>query len=176
MVRKKLLSIAALLLVLAVALAAALAVYQRQARLEARMALQEQAIEQGIALYQQGMYEEAMRAFESVTENTRRDWRLPYYQGATAVRLKDYERAASLLEAAKSLNREDAEVLYLLGVVYYKLGKLELAEGYFAAALELDPLHEQARGLLQVMVNLQQRQTQTAEPNYDSNRPHEGQN
>jgi tetratricopeptide (TPR) repeat protein len=158
MVRKKVLSIATLLLVLAVALAAALTVYQRQARLEARIALQEQAIEQGIALYQQAMYEEAMRAFESVTENTGGDWRLPYYQGATAVRLKDYERAASLLEAAKVLNRENAEVLYLLGVVYYKLGKLELAEGYFAAALELDPSHEQARGLLQVMVNLQQRQ------------------
>ena len=45
------------------------------------------------------------------------------------MRLKDYHRAAHLLETAAALNREDAEVLYLLGVVYYKLGKLELA-GY----------------------------------------------
>ena len=65
-----------------------------------------------------------------------------------------------LLETAAALNSEEAQILYLLGVVYYKLGKLELAEGYFTATLVLDPSHEEARGLLQVMVNLQQRQPQ----------------
>ena len=145
-------------LILAAAIAAVWAVWQSQVRQKERVALQRQAIEQGITLYRQAMYQDAMRAFESVPENTGGDWRLPYYQGATAVRLKDYHRAAHLLETAAALNREDAEVLYLLGVVYYKLGNLELAEGYFTAALELDPAHEQARGLLQVMVNLQQRQ------------------
>jgi len=143
---------------LLVVVSAALAAYLYRAEQQEKVAVQQQAIEEGISLYQQAKYPEALQALESVPEGSGQDWRLPYYKGATLVRLKDYEPAAIQLEKAKNLNSSDPQILYLLGVVYYKLGKLELAEGYFAATLELDPSHEHARGLLGVMINLQRQQ------------------
>ena len=120
-------------------------------------------LDKGMALYNQGQYEEALRTLGNITPDATRNWRISYYKGAAAVRLKDYPSAATYLEQAVSLNSNDTQTLYLLGVVYFKLGNLKLSEGYFAATLVLDPTHEEAKGLMGVMSDLQKSQEQPAE-------------
>ena len=62
------------------------------------------------------------------------------------------------LEKALALNTESPNVLYSLGVVYYKLGKLGLSKAYFGKVLEVDPGHDDARGLMEIVANLEREQ------------------
>lgn len=121
-------------------------------------------LEEGIALYEQGKYPEVLQTLENLIPGSIDDWRSPYYLGAASVRLKDYQSAVTYLEQARSLKGDEIDVLYLLGVVYFKLGNLKLSEGYFAATLELDPNHDEARGLMGVMADLQKIQTPKEKP------------
>lgn len=158
---KHTLLIATLFIVLAAGGAGGFYLYktdQQEKALQAQLVLDE-----GIALYDQAKYEEALQTLETVSPGASQGWRLPYFKGAASVRLKDYQQAARYLEEAQGLNSTEAQIPYLLGVVYYKLGDLKLSEGYFAATLELDPSHEQAKGLLGVMTNLQSRQQPSSE-------------
>jgi Flp pilus assembly protein TadD len=120
-------------------------------------------LDKGISLYNQGQYSDALATLENITPDATRNWQIPYYKGAAAVRLKDYRKAAVYLEHAKNLNTTDTQTLYLLGVVYFKLGNLKLSEGYFVATLELDPAHEEAKGLMGVMSDLQKLKEKPAE-------------
>jgi tetratricopeptide (TPR) repeat protein len=126
-----------------------------------KLAEEQIVLNQGMNLYMQGQYQEALTALDGV-EDTTRNWQILYYKGAASVRLKEYPAAAAYLEQANALNNTDTQTLYLLGVVYFKLGKLKLAEAYFAATLEQDPAHEQAKGLMGVMSDLQKLQDQPA--------------
>jgi tetratricopeptide (TPR) repeat protein len=127
-----------------------------------KLAEEQLVLNRGMNLYRQGQYEEALQTLQS-TSDTSRNWQMQYYKGAASVRLKDYSAAATYLEQAHNLNTSDTQTLYLLGVVYYKLGKLKLSEAYFAATLELDPTHEEAKGLMGVMSDLQKLQEQLTE-------------
>ena len=149
-------------IVLALVVAIAVNFYQADQRQKAQQ--NHLILDQGIALYDQGKYSEALHKLETIAPDEPQDWQVSYYKGAASVRLKDYPSAATYLEQAKSLNSSDTQTLYLLGVVYFKLGNLKLAEGYFAATLELDPTHDEAKGLMGVMSNLQKRQEKPAQP------------
>jgi Flp pilus assembly protein TadD len=150
---------------LSIALAAGAAVSVNWYKMDQQEKTQQNqlVLDKGIALYNQGKYPEALQTLEAIAPGAIQDWHLPYYKGAASVRLKDYQTAATYLEQAKNLNSSEAQILYLLGVVYYKLGNLKLSEGYFAATLELNPNHEQARGLMGVMSDLQKLQEQPAD-------------
>jgi hypothetical protein len=39
--------------------------------------------------------------------------------------------------------------------VYYKLGNLSLSKAYFASVLKIDPGHEEAKGLMDIMAGLE---------------------
>ena len=155
---------------LSIALAAGAAVSVNWYKMDQQEKAQQNqlVLDQGIALYNQGKYPEALQTLETIAAGAIQDWHLPFYKGAASVRLKDYQTAATYLEQAKGLNSSETQILYLLGVVYYKLGNLKLSEGYFAATLELDPGHEQARGLMGVMSDLQKLQEQPADPPQNS--------
>jgi len=127
-----------------------------------KLAEEQIVLNKGMNLYGQGQYEEALQTLQSVADTTR-NWQIQYYKGATSVRLKDYPAAATYLEQANHLNTSNTQTLYLLGVVYFKLGNLKLSEAYFAATLELDPTHEEAKGLMGVMSDLQKLQENPAE-------------
>ena len=71
--------------------------------------------------------------------------------GSALIKLKDYESGAMRLEEALALNNNEKNILFALGVVYYKLGNLSLSKAYFAAVLEIDPGHEEAKGLMDIM-------------------------
>jgi tetratricopeptide (TPR) repeat protein len=157
--------IAGLSIVLAVVAVVSINVYKTGQ--QEKLAQEQFVLNKGMNLYRQGQYEEALQTLQS-TSDTSRNWQIQYYKGAASVRLKDYPAAATYLEQAHSLNTRDTQTLYLLGVVYYKLGKLKLSEAYFAATLELDPTHEEAKGLMGVMSDLQKLQEQPAETPQES--------
>jgi Flp pilus assembly protein TadD len=75
--------------------------------------------------------------------------------------LKDYVTATERLERSLALAPRDTGTLYALGVASFKLGNLKLARGYFASILEINPNDEQAKGLMDIMANLE-RQTEAA--------------
>jgi tetratricopeptide (TPR) repeat protein len=115
-------------------------------------------LEEGIILYNQKKFEQSLEMLEKITISEGLDWRLPYYKASALVKLEDYSPAAKYLEEALILNSNDTRILFALGVVYYKLGNLNLAEGYFASTLEIDPGHEHAKGLMDIMSRLQRNQ------------------
>jgi tetratricopeptide (TPR) repeat protein len=113
------------------------------------------SMEQGIALYHEKKYAESLKLLQGIPNGVIEDWHLPYYTASAQVMLKDYQSAALKLEEALVLNPREIQTLFELGVVYYKLGKLGLSKGYFASVVEIDPTHEEAKGLMDIMANLE---------------------
>jgi tetratricopeptide (TPR) repeat protein len=109
-------------------------------------------------LFRTNKFAESLEVLQGIPEGVLDDWHLPYYTATAMVMLKDYESAVPELEKALALNPQETVILFELGVVYYKLGKLALSKGYFASVVEIDPSNEEARGLMDIMANLE-RQT-----------------
>lgn len=124
------------------------------------------ALEAGLAAYEDKNYEQALAELERVPPDAVTEWRIHYYVGSSHMMLKDYEASAQALERALALKPDEAGTLYALGVVYYKLGNLKLSKSYFAAVLDIDPNDQHARGLMDIMANLERQQTDSegAEP------------
>jgi tetratricopeptide (TPR) repeat protein len=133
----------------------AVALFYWNAAKESEQAGQSTALlEQGIALYQQKKYTEAIQELENIPETSDKDWRVPYYLGSAGIMLGNNQKAVILLEQALTLAPQEAGVLYALGVAYYKLGNYELSKGYFTAVLEINPADEHAKGLMDIMAKL----------------------
>lgn len=118
-------------------------------------------LQQGIVLFEQGQYSEVLAVLQKIPADEAGDWRVPYYIGSAYMMLKDYPLAAASLERALTLNPRESGVLYALGVSYYKLGQLGLAKAYFSAVLEINPQDQHARGLMDIMANLEQEQARS---------------
>ena len=88
------------------------------------------------------------------------EWRAPFYRGIIQIHLGDYSLAISHLEHAFKLNPEQPKTANALGVAYFKLGKLDLAKGYFSTSLELDPGNDDTRAMVETMARLQRRAEQ----------------
>ena len=144
-------------LVLIVAAAAIIYMYQveqqRQATFDAHA-----LIDTGMAQFYEGQYELSLQTLGSIPASSLEDWHIPYYMGSAETKLKDYASAATHLEEALALNNGEQNILFALGVVYYKLGNLSLSKAYFASVLEVDPTHEEAKGLMDIMASLERQQ------------------
>jgi len=116
------------------------------------------SLDRGIGLFREKKYEESLEVLQAIPDGVIRDWHLPYYMATAQVMLKDYASAAPLLEQALQLNPQGTEILFELGVVYFKLGNLALSKAYFASVVELDPSNEDARGLMDIMADLERQQ------------------
>lgn len=124
-------------------------------------------LEQGIELFDQKKYPEALAALQALTAAGSENWRAWYYLGSTQMMLKDYPAAAEALERSLALRPQDPGTLYALGVAYYRQGNLKLAKAYFGAVLEINPNDQHARGLMDIMSRLEQNSanaTEEAEP------------
>lgn len=141
--------------VLLIAVTAALVYFNQEPSLDSRVADVNRTLAIAIDLFNQKKYEETVDVLKKIKVNYNKDWRIPYYRASALVKLKDFPSAADYLQEALQLNNNDTRILYALGVVYFKLGKLELAEGYFASTLEIDPTHDDAKGLMDIMARLQ---------------------
>jgi tetratricopeptide (TPR) repeat protein len=116
------------------------------------------SLDQGIALFQEKKYAESLEVLQGIPDGVVRDWHLPYYTATAHVMLKDYESAAPILEKALELNPENTQIMFELGVIYYKLGNLALSKGYFGSVIAIDPSNEEAKGLMDIMANLERQQ------------------
>jgi tetratricopeptide (TPR) repeat protein len=119
------------------------------------------SLDQGIALFREEKYAESLEILQSIPDGVLQDWHLPYYTATAYVMLKDYESAAPILVKALELNPQETKIMFELGVVYYKLGNLALSKGYFSSVVALDPSNEEARGLMDIMANLERQQPGT---------------
>ena len=117
-------------------------------------------INEGIAQFRAEQYEQSVQTLGSIPDGLIEDWHVPYYLGSALIQLKDYEKGAVHLEEALALNPSDKNILFALGVAYYKLGNLSLSKAYFAAVIEIDPSHEEAKGLMDIMARLERYQTE----------------
>jgi tetratricopeptide (TPR) repeat protein len=128
---------------------------ERQFQGEAALALLVTGLEQ----FEQKQYEASLETLRSIPEGRIEDWRLPYYQGASLIQLKNYAAAVVLLEKALAMNNGEEGIPFALGVAYFKLGNLRLSKGYFHSVLEINPANEEAKGLMDIMANLERIQT-----------------
>lgn len=118
----------------------------------------EQLLASGIALFDEEDYAQALEVLERVPAGSPQEARARYYQGSAHMMLKDFDAATQALEQALVLDPRDTGTLYALGVVYYKLGNLKLAKGYFSSVLEINPGDEHAKGLMDIMARLERQQ------------------
>jgi tetratricopeptide (TPR) repeat protein len=116
------------------------------------------SLDHGIALFREEKYTESLEVLQGIPDGVLQDWHLPYYTATAYVMLKDYENAAPILEKALELNPENTQIMFELGVAYYKLGNLSLSKGYFDSVLAIDPSNEEAKGLMDIMANLERQQ------------------
>lgn len=116
------------------------------------------SLDRGVELFREKKYTESVEVLQSIPDGVIEDWHLPYYTASALVMLKDYQPAALKLEEALTLNPQETLIMFELGVVYFKLGNLSLSKAYFASVLEIDPTNEEARGLMDIMANLERQQ------------------
>lgn len=114
-------------------------------------------LENGINLYHQKALPQAEQALRQVLRSDLEDWRTFFYLGAIQIDLKRFEMAIPFLERALMLNPDEPKILNAMGVTYFKLGRLDMAKGYFWASLDLDPTNSNTRGLMETMAKLQRR-------------------
>ncbi|MSP60886.1 MAG: tetratricopeptide repeat protein [Myxococcales bacterium] len=70
---------------------------------------------------------------------------------------KERERALAEVKIAADLDPEDAECLYLAGVIHLRLGRLDDARQAFEAALKRKPAHPDAMHNLALLIDLEKR-------------------
>jgi tetratricopeptide (TPR) repeat protein len=114
-------------------------------------------LERGIHLYQQGAFAAAQTELRETVRTDPDAWRAPFYLGVIQVHLKRYELAIPFLERAFNSNPTEPKIPNALGVAYFKLGRLDMAKGYFAASLEIDPANADTKALFATMAKLQRR-------------------
>lgn len=120
-------------------------------------------IREGIAQFRAEQYELSVQTLSSIPEERVDDWHIPYYLGSALIQLKDYENGAARLEEALVLNPQNENILFALGVAYFKQGKLDLSKAYFASVVEIDPNHEEAKGLMDIMAKLERQSSAPAD-------------
>lgn len=148
--------IAVIGLVLVAAVVASGYVYRVQ---QHRETIERQALaSEGIAQFRNEQYEKSLQTLRRIPEDSNKDWRVPYYIGSALIQLKQYELAVVQLEKAHSLNTNDQNIPFALGVTYYKLGNLSLSKAYFSTVLKIDPTNDEAKGLMDIMANLERNQ------------------
>ncbi len=129
----------------------------------------EDLLASGIGLFNEKRHEEALDALQRIPSGSPQEAKARYYRGSAHMMLKDYESAADQLEQSLALNSKDSGALYALGIVYFKLGNVKLAKGYFASVLEIDPDNEQAKGLMDMMAGLERQSVAESEGGESTN-------
>jgi Tfp pilus assembly protein PilF len=149
-------------------IAAALLVYYQRTQAR-RQAIQQSQIhlQRGIELYHKKDYIHAQVELRKSLRAYPDEWRTHFYMATVMTQQKRYPLAIPYLEKALSLNPRETKILNAFGVIYFKLGRLDMAKGYFTAALDVNPADSQAKGLLETMEKLQSRAEKAASPAED---------
>lgn len=112
-------------------------------------------LQRGIQLHAQKKYLPAKRMLIAALRANPEAWEAAFYLGAGNFELKRYQAAIPFLERALALAPEEQKIYKMMGVIYYKLGQLDMSRGYFTAYRELDPNNMDARGMVEMTAKLQ---------------------
>lgn len=129
------------------------------------------SIDSGVALFKENKFRQAIEVFENVEPGHPQEWYSLYYLGSSYIMLKDYAAAVEHLGMALNLNPTETQVMHALGVAYFKMGNLKMSKAYFAAVLEIDPGDAEAKGLLDIMTNLEKQQASAGQTETRSEPP-----
>ncbi len=106
----------------------------------------EDLFNKGKTLLFSGRYVDASEFFEKALELVPDDPDYNAYTGLAFARMnKDYQQAVHLIEKALESNDKNADYHAFLGEAHLRSGKKKMAEESFAAALEVNPRHIQAK-------------------------------
>lgn len=106
----------------------------------------EDLFNKGKTLLFSGRYVDASEFFEKALELVPDDPDYNAYTGLAFARMnKDYQQAVHLIEKALESNDKNADYHAFLGEAHLRSGKKKMAEEAFAAALEINPRHIQAK-------------------------------
>ncbi len=119
-------------------------------------------LQKGIDLYNKKDYLHAELELRKALRTNPREWNAPFYMASVMVQTKRYGFAVLYLERALTLNPGEIKILNAFGVVYFKLERLDMAKGYFTAALSIAPTNRQAKDFMETMAKLQRRSAQKA--------------
>ena len=97
--------------------------------------------DEGVALFESGMYEEAVKALDASLELAPDRVAALYYKGTALAKLSEHRAALGAYDAALDLNPGDAEVLFNKGIALDELGRPEDAVAAYDAALKTEPDH-----------------------------------
>jgi tetratricopeptide (TPR) repeat protein len=92
----------------------------------------------------QKQYLEAQKKFEQVLLVQPENPELLHLIGITAIQLKDFKRAATLLDLSTKLDPNNAKALYNFGLALYELNRWEQAIDNYSKALKINPNHSDA--------------------------------
>lgn len=102
---------------------------------------------------------EALDVFNKILQKNSDDLTALYYLGSFAQDKSDYEEAKKKFQAYLNINPNNAEVLTLLGISYYKTGNKEGAREQWQKAIKVKPDFEAAKNNLLI---LEQEKNQTS--------------
>ncbi len=106
----------------------------------------EDLFNKGKSLLFSGRYVDASEFFEKALELVPDDPDYNAYTGLALARMnKDYQQATRLIEKALESDSKNADYYAFLGEAHLRYGKKKMAEEAFAAALEINPRHIQAK-------------------------------
>ena len=111
----------------------------------------------GVALVEQGRYQEAEKAFRQAIRFKPKNADAHNNLGVTLNRQRRYQEAEKALRQALKLNPKDANAHSNLGIALWEQGRHQEAEAAFRQALKLNPQLEAARHNLQRAEKLQER-------------------
>jgi len=112
-------------------------------------------LDHGVQLHVQKKYQLAKKKLIQATRADPKSWKAFFYLGAGNFELKRYDAAIPFLERALFLAPTEQKIYKMLGVIYYKLGQLDMARGYFTSYFELDLNNKDARGMIEMIAKLQ---------------------
>ncbi len=94
-----------------------------------------------LILVQKGKNEEAKQAFADARKTNPNDNSLLINEANLYLNLKDFDTYTKLVNEALLNEPNNAELVYNLGVLSSEANKLDIAEGYYKKAIEIDPTY-----------------------------------
>jgi len=97
------------------------------------------ALEQALHFHSKNNFAEAKRIYKDLIDKDGKDFNALYLLGTLEVQGKNYKDGIIYLKKSLQINQKNFIALNNLGLAYFNLNDMELAEKYFLKSLEINP-------------------------------------
>lgn len=97
------------------------------------------ALEQALHFHSKNNFVEAKRIYKDLIDKDKTDFNALYLLGTLEVQEKNYKDGIIYLKKSLQINQKNFIALNNLGLAYFNLKDMELAEKYFLKSLEINP-------------------------------------